>query len=130
MNKKFFYLILVLVFIFLAGGFYWNKSHNKINDNKKQNELSSIVKTGVAKLSWKANSEPDLAGYKIYYGIESRKGNCPKDGAYENVVDVKNVISYTLNNLEVGKKYYFSVTSYDKSGNESCFSGEMSKDIK
>ena len=70
-------------------------------------------------LSWNPNSEPDLGGYKIYYGTKSRK--------YEMPIDVENSTVYTLSGLEKGTIYYFAVTAYDLSGNESGFSEEISK---
>ena len=82
--------------------------------------------SGTAALSWSANTEPDLAGYKIYYGATSRTNNCPP-GGYPQKVDIGNKTSYTIDKLERGKTYYFSITSYDKSGNESCFSAEVKK---
>jgi len=82
--------------------------------------------TGSAHLIWKANSESDLAGYKIYYSTRVRNNNCPP-GGYDNVVDAKNVTSYDIVGLNEGVTYYFSITSYDKLGNESCFSNEVSK---
>lgn len=89
---------------------------------------------GTANLSWNANNEFDLAGYKIYYGTSPRTGNCPA-GGYPNKIDVGKTAtlekpSYKIENLENGKTFYFSITSYDTSGNESCFSDEMSKTIK
>ena len=69
-------------------------------------------------INWSANSEPDLEGYKLYYGNNSKR--------YSSVIDVGLVTSYTLENLEGGKHYYFSVTAYDSVGNESLFSDEVS----
>ncbi len=83
---------------------------------------------GTATLSWNANTEPDLAGYKIYYGTSPRTGTCPP-GGYTNNVNVGNVTSYTFNNLTNGQTYYFSVTAYDTSNNESGCSSEVSKVI-
>lgn len=89
---------------------------------------------GTANLFWNANNESDLAGYGIYYGASPRTGNCPA-GGYPNKIDVGKTAtpekpSYKIENLENGKTFYFSITSYDTSGNESCFSDEMSKTIK
>ncbi len=90
-------------------------------------------KTGTATLTWAANMETDFAGFKIYYGAFPRTGNCPP-GGYLNKIDVKQTNtpkkpSYTIIDLEKGKTYYFSLTSYDKTGNESCFSPQFSKVI-
>jgi hypothetical protein len=67
--------------------------------------------------SWGAGSAPDLAGYKVYYGTSSRN--------YGKVITVGNVTSYTLTGMSTGN-YYFAVTAYDTSGNESGFSNEAS----
>lgn len=61
-------------------------------------------------ISWNANTESDLAGYKIYYGAVS--------GTYDEVVDVGNVVTYTIINPG-DDVVYFAVTAYDKAGNES-----------
>jgi hypothetical protein len=63
----------------------------------------------------------DLAGYKIYYGTIS--------GNYTEVIDVGNVITYKVEGRQPGT-YYFAVTAYDTSGNESDYSNEVSKIIK
>lgn len=84
---------------------------------------------GSASLSWNENKEPDLAGYKVYYGINPRSADCPK-GGYEKVVDAGKNVQYNISNLEPGKTYYFSVTSYNTSKKESCFSPEMKKVIE
>lgn len=72
---------------------------------------------GGATVSWDANSEIDLVGYKIYYGKSS--------GSYESQVYVGNVTSYRLTGLEEGRRYYFVATALDFSGNESGFSNEV-----
>src|SRR5438552_15709445 len=71
-------------------------------------------------LSWSSNTEPDLAGYKVYYGAASH--------GYGNPVVIGLQTSYTVTGLSNGT-YYFSVTAYDTSGNESGFSNEVSKAI-
>jgi hypothetical protein len=83
---------------------------------------------GSATLSWEAVKDDSLKGYKIYYGTSPRKGDCP-GGSYSKSKDVGNVTSYSLADLEDGKTYYFSVTSYNASRKESCFSAEMQKEI-
>ena len=85
-----------------------------------------LALAGTATVSWNANTEPDLAGYKIYYGTSPRSGSCPP-GGYANNIDVGNVTSHTFNNLTDGATYYFSVTAYDTSSNESTCSSEVSK---
>lgn len=90
--------------------------------------MSTPTNTGTANLAWNANTETDLAGYKIYYGTLPRDSNCPP-GGYTEKVDVGNVVSYIISGLNPGATYYFSISSYDTSDNESCFSPEVSKTI-
>ena len=69
-------------------------------------------------LAWDPNPEPDLAGYKLYYGTESTE--------YGQGVDINKNESVTISGLELSKRYYFAVTAYDLQGNESDFSDEIS----
>lgn len=85
-----------------------------------------IAFSGQATLSWNKNLEPNLAGYNIYYGLQPRRGDCPAAG-YSQKIDVGNSTSSVIKNLLVNSKYYFSVTSYNTSAKESCFSAEVSK---
>lgn len=118
--KKILPLVFLVIIALVVG--YFVKSPVKAPEN-----------IGTATLSWNVNTEDDLAGYRIYYGAEKRTGDCPPAG-YPQKVEVGKTAtpekpSYKLENLENGKTYYFSITSYDASGNESCFSDEMSKAI-
>lgn len=83
--------------------------------------LISPALAGSAILNWNANSESDLAGYKIYYDTATHAGTCPS--GYSNTVDAGKVTSYTLNSLPEGHVYYFQLTAYDTSNNESACSG-------
>ena len=71
-----------------------------------------------ATLVWDANSEPDLAGYKVYSGTSSRQ--------YSSVLDVGDVTQHQLTNLTQGTTYYFALTAYNSAGLESDFSAEIS----
>lgn len=85
---------------------------------------------GSAILQWNANTESDLAGYKIYYGTSARTGIDPKICTmcgYTTKVDVGKVTTYTINNLTNSQTYYFSISAYDTSANESAFSSQVSK---
>jgi hypothetical protein len=68
-------------------------------------------------LAWDPNNEPDLTGYKIYYGSSSRTYGAP--------INVGNVTTTTLTGLDPTMTYYFAVTAYDSSNNESGFSNEI-----
>ena len=72
-------------------------------------------------LQWAANSESDLAGYRVYRGTTA--------GVYGLSIDVGKVTTYTISNLQSGSSNYFAITAYDMSGNESLPSQEVSKYI-
>src|SRR5512136_1446198 len=80
----------------------------------------SILFAAQIRLAWDANSEPDLAGYKVYYGTASR--------SYGTPVNVGNVTTYTVTGLTTGQAYYLAVTAYDNASpaNESTYSTEVS----
>ncbi len=73
---------------------------------------------GGVTLNWDANTEGDLAGYRVYVGSAS--------GQYGLPIDVGNVTTYQVTNLSEGQTYFFAITAYDSSGNESGFSSEVS----
>ena len=79
---------------------------------------SSFPDSCSLRVSWDANPEPDVAGYRVYYGT------CPHE--YLQALDVGNVTSVEVSGLTAGMRYYFAVTAYDSSGNESLFSSEVS----
>lgn len=83
---------------------------------------SSLVSAAQVTLAWDANTEPDLAGYMIYYGFATR--------AYDYVVDVGDQTTFTLSGLEDGHTYYFAVTAYDTEDLESDFSNEVTKNFE
>jgi len=84
---------------------------------------STAPKTANATVSWNANTEADLAGYRIYVGTKS--GSYGVVGPFE----VTNGTSFTVPNLPLGATYFFAVSAFDKSGNESAKSAEVSKSL-
>ena len=72
-------------------------------------------------LAWDANTEPDLAGYKLFWGDAT--------GVYTQSIDVNNVITHTVENLPDGT-YYFAVIAYDDSANESGYSNEVNQALE
>ncbi len=76
-----------------------------------------------ATLTWNPNTDTDLGGYKLYIGTGS--GSYTFAGPF----DVKQATTYTVSNLPRGQTYYFAVTAYDMSGNESPYSAEVSKSV-
>jgi len=66
---------------------------------------------------WDPNPEPDIGGYKIYHGTNSR--------IYDVVIDVGNVTNAILSNFVRGATYYFAATAYNTIPLESDFSDEV-----
>ncbi len=60
------------------------------------------------KLTWNANGESGITGYKVKYGTTS--------GSYTNTVSVGNVLTYTLSSATVGQTYYFVVVATNTTG--------------
>ena len=79
--------------------------------------------TGSVTLTWNANGEQDLGGYKVYRATSS--------GAYGAPIATinGNVTSYVASGLPKGTTYFFVVTAFDNSGNESSYSNEVSKSL-
>jgi hypothetical protein len=80
-----------------------------------------IVLLASVLLLWNGNRENDLAGYRVYVGERS--------GRYNQVHSTGLQTFLSLDKLSPGKTYYFAVTAYDLSGNESGFSEEVSLSI-
>jgi len=96
--------------------------------------ISDQAHAGSAHLTWTANGEPDLDGYKIYYGTSSHSGTCPTGYANSQDVTDESAVSYWFDNLTPGQTYYFQLTAYDNASpaNESTCStspGEVLKTI-
>jgi len=76
------------------------------------------VFAGQVKLAWDASIEPEVSGYRLYYGKAS--------GDYTASVDVGNQTSHVVYGLEVGQRYYFAATAYSVNGAQSGFSNQVS----
>src|SRR5436190_2253051 len=81
----------------------------------------NVAIAGQVQLAWDANTEPDLAGYKVYYGSAS--------GTYTANIDVGNITTYTVTGLQDGLLYFFAVTAYVAAAPESGFSNEVSTTV-
>lgn len=70
-----------------------------------------------AHLTWNPNSEPNIAGYRVYYGLASR--------TYTHRKDVSGTTA-GVSNLTHNRRYFFAVTARNNAGLESMPSNEVS----
>ena len=75
-------------------------------------------------VAWDANSEPQLAGYILFYDTVSRfDGTAIRN--YTNKIDVGNKTQRKITGMVAGTTYYFAAKAYDTAGRQSAFSKEL-----
>ncbi|MCD6199355.1 MAG: fibronectin type III domain-containing protein [Deltaproteobacteria bacterium] len=85
--------------------------------------LPVIAQAASITMTWNRNQEPDIAGYKIFYGTQS--------GYYTDSITVNDTVnqpqqrSYTIAGLSEGTTYYFVLKAFDRIGQESEYSNEI-----
>lgn len=70
---------------------------------------------------WDANTESDLAGYRLYQGVSS--------GVYDAVVADIPAGTETVTIAVDDGTYFWALTAYDADGNESGFSNEVMRRV-
>jgi hypothetical protein len=89
--------------------------------------LPVIAQAASVTMTWNRNQEPDIAGYRIYYGTQS--------GQYSDTITVYDSAtqplqrSYTVAGLSEGTTYYLALKTFDQAGQESDYSVETSQNI-
>lgn len=73
--------------------------------------LSAMAQVNV-QVTWNPNSEPDLAGYNVWWGTQA--------GIYPGSQDAGTATNDIIEGLNEGTTYYIAVTAYDLAGNESA----------
>jgi hypothetical protein len=88
--------------------------------------LASSVFAASLKVTWNANAETDLAGYKLFYTAPSDAGWTLASGKYSftgaawsHNLDVGNVTTYTISNIVAGP-YAVTLRAYDTANNISA----------
>src|SRR5262245_52914710 len=79
--------------------------------------MAVIPTAGAVTLTWNASTSPNVAGYRVYYGLASR--------SYTSSVNAGNSTTATINSLLPGVTYFLAASSYDTSGMESDYSPEI-----
>jgi len=77
--------------------------------------------TSTSTLTWDANVEPDLAGYRLYYSATSGGQTIP---GTPSATEVAPSTTHLIGPITSGQ-YYAKITAYDQSGNESVESTEV-----
>ncbi|OGJ42059.1 hypothetical protein A3I58_02690 [Candidatus Peregrinibacteria bacterium RIFCSPLOWO2_02_FULL_39_10] len=112
--KKFGSIICSAILLFALSGNVFAADSENPSDVEG---IKAEALNGSVKVSWKAATDnTNIAGYQVHYGLNSI-GEAFSE--YDDFADVGDVLSYTVSDLENGKKYYFSVIAYDAAGNES-----------
>jgi len=81
-------------------------------------------------LAWNPNSEDHVEGYGVYF---SQDDSGPPYNLFGyvalNELSDSSSPAFTVTGLENGARYYFAVTAYDTTGNESDFSNSVCADV-
>ena len=85
---------------------------------------AAAVADGAVLLRWNPASEPNVNGYRVYYGTASRNYVQPYG---QGVVSAS--ATATLAGLPGGRRYFFAVTATNSLGKESGFSDEVFVDL-
>lgn len=84
-----------------------------------------LAKTVDYTLTWDANTEPDLAGYRVYQSNVS--------GEYTNMIQEQGLTTTYSGTItedsDTETTFYFVVTAFDNDGLESDYSNEVSQTI-
>lgn len=84
----------------------------------KVNDLEVLIQDSSVSLSWSPSSDNiGVTGYKLFSSINPIDLTSPQ--FTEPTLDVDNVLTYTVNGLENGQMYYFTVKALDAMGNVS-----------
>ena len=81
---------------------------------------TAVTATQSVTVTWDANSEPDVVGYRLFYGRESH--------LYTTQVDVPGPMA-VASNLTEGETYYFAAVAYNNDGLQSELSAEISYEV-
>ena len=79
--------------------------------------LMAVAGVNSIELAWQPNTEDDLAGYQVYRAISG--------GAPERIAGPVDAPNFSDRTVEIGKRYSYTITSIDRTGNESAHSGAV-----
>jgi hypothetical protein len=118
--KWLFYFFSLLFFLNIAGCHVISEYLSKRGSKPD----TTPYEKGAITIAWDSSTDPEVAGYRIYYGFSPKR--------YDNSVDIgkpaelsPGIIEYTLMNLAKGKQYYIAVVALNKQKQQSHFSVEI-----
>ena len=85
---------------------------------------SAVLTNGAVQLAWNPVTEPNVNGYRVYYGTASRTYLQPFGQGLASTA-----ATYTVTDLAGAHRYFFAVTATNSLGKESGYSTEASLDI-
>jgi len=85
---------------------------------------SAVLTNGAVQLEWNPVTEPNVTGYRVYYGTTSRTYLQPLGQGLASTA-----ATYTVAGLAGAHRYFFAVTATSSPGKESGYSDEVSLDI-
>jgi fibronectin type 3 domain-containing protein len=74
--------------------------------------LSAVPTPQSIELAWTRNTEPDFRGYNIFRSVDNRP--------FEKIASLIGDPTYGDSNIEAGKKYRYTLSAVDLTGNESA----------
>lgn len=77
-------------------------------------QASTIPQQNAIRIEWDVNAEESLAGYKVYRSMS------PEEEDYQIIAETSEEDGYYEDvNVSIGVKYYYRISAFDDSGNES-----------
>ena len=114
----------------VAGDAFGSVTINLIDTNPPASPTNVVVTAGESRIwvAWATNSEPDLAGYRVYYRMG--QSGPPYDGTAavegnSSPVQITGTNCCLLRGLALGSNYFVTVSAVDSSGNESPLATPM-----
>jgi hypothetical protein len=104
----------------------WSFTTGSNRPSTPQGVIANGTNTGCSVVSWSANPEADVTGYRIYFGTSSVEGGGAQ--TYEDSVSVGRLTSYTLCGL-LDARYYFALRARNSLGYLSNLSSEVSATV-
>lgn len=89
--------------------------------------VTATARDGAVELSWRTVSDPDLAGYLVYYGTASGEYFGSGSNRGPSPIDAGKVTSLRIEGLKNGVLYYFVVAAYDRL--TPLHGGEFSREV-